>query len=236
MDEIWLRKAPLPSIVPFVVGAFFLFSSTLHLSAERVECSNPMVSVETSDPDLVERVCAEAVAAVERLAACHIPQRFAITLQVVDRIIHADETCLGLFIPGEKVLQITSPDQFSEGIGPDNILSQIPTLELFDSLIVHELTHALVDQQPYDGTQCLENQEYIAYAMQMEALSSASRKILIDAAGGEIEVTGERLNAFIALAAPTKFAAWSWMHFSAPQNGCEFVRKLISGETTLKFP
>jgi len=243
MGEISSHRASQLLMTPFVigqmpvlVGAFLLFVGTLQLSAEPVECSNPMVFVETSEPDLAERVCTEAVAAVERLAACHIPQRFAINLQVVDRIVHAEEMCLGLFIPGEKILKITSPNQFSAGIGPDNILSQIPTLELFDSLIVHELTHALVDQQPYHGKQCLENQEYIAYAMQLEAMSSASRKILIDAAGGEIEVTGERLNAFVALAAPVKFAAWSWMHFTAPQNGCDFVGKLVSGETTLKFP
>ncbi|MBV1867453.1 MAG: hypothetical protein KUG69_06055, partial [Marinosulfonomonas sp.] len=189
-----------------------------------------------SDPNLAERVCAEAVAAAERLAACNIPQRFAINLQVVDRIAHAEEICLGSYMPGEKVLKITSPNQFSAVIDPDNIFSQIPTLELFDSLIVHELTHALVDQQPYKGKQCLENQEYMAYAMQLEAMSPASRKILIDAAGGGIEVTRERLNAFIAIAAPSKFAAWSWIHFSAPQNGCDFVGKLVSGKTTLKFP
>lgn len=217
------------------ITVFLLFISTSRLSAETVPCSNPMFSVETSEPNMVKHICTVATAAAERLAACHIPQRDAVKLQIVDRIVHSDISLLGIYKHREKTLKITSPAYVATAIDPDHIYSHIPVLELFDSLIVHELTHALLDQRPEGSIQCYVNHEYMAYSMQMEALSPASRQIVIGAAGGASEISREQLNEFVALAAPITFAAWSWLHFSESQNGCSFFKKLITGETSLKL-
>ena len=213
-----------------------LFVGTSRLSAETVVCSNPMFSVETSKPSMAEHICTVATAAAERLATCHIPQRDVVKLHIVDRIVHSDFECLGIYKPGEKTLEVTSPAHFATAIAPDHIYFQIPALELFDSLIFHELTHALLDQRPGRVAQCYANQEYMAYSMQMEALSPASRQIIIGAAGGNSEISNERLNGFIALVAPLTFAAWSWQHFYEPQNGCHFFEKLLTGEASLELP
>lgn len=185
---------------------------------------------------MTEHICTVAAVAAERLAVCHIPQRDVIKLHIVDRIVHAGIPCLGIYNRAEKILEITSPAQFSTAIDPDHIYSQIPALELFDSLIFHELTHALLDQRSGGDMQCYANHEYMAYSMQMEALSPASRQIIIGAAGGYSEISSEQLNVFIALAEPITFSAWSWLHFSKPQNGCDFFEKLTTGEASLELP
>lgn len=219
--------------VTAAVTVGFLFTGTSRLSAETVTCPDQMFSVETSEPDMVEHICTVASAAVERLAACHIPQRDVVKLHIVDRIVFAAIPCLGIYKRAEKTLEITSPDQFSALIDPDHVYAQIPILELFDSLIFHELTHALLDQWPGGDKQCYTNHEYMANSMQMEALSPASRQIIIRTAGGYSEISIEQLNEFVALADPITFAAWSWLHFSEPQNGCDFFGKLTTGEISL---
>jgi hypothetical protein len=221
--------------VIFTITVCLLFVGTSRLSAETVACSNPMFSVETSELNLTEHICAVAAAAAKRLAACHIPQRDAIKLHVVDGIAHEDSSCLGTYKPSEKILQITSPTQLSAVIDQDHIFSKIPALELFDSLIFHELTHALLDQRSGGDKQCYANHEYMAYSMQMEALSPVSRQIIIVAAGGHSEISREQLNGFVAMVEPTTFAAWSWLHFSEPQNGCDFFEKLTTGEISLEL-
>ena len=213
-----------------------LFVGTSRLSAETVVCSNPMFLVEISEPSMVEHICTVATAAAERLAECHIRQRDVVKLHVVDHIVHSDFECLGIYKPGEKTLEVTSPAHFATAIAPDHIYSQIPALELFDSMIFHELTHALLDQRPGGDTQCYANHEYMAYSMQMEALSPASRQIIIDATGGDSEISNEQLNGLIALLAPLTFASWSWQHYYKPQNGCDFFEKLLTGEASLESP
>jgi hypothetical protein len=195
-----------------------------------------MFSVDSSESDLAEHTCTVATTAAKRLAACHIPQRETVKLHIVDRIVPSDLSLLGIYKRGEKTLEVTSPAYFSTAIEPNHIYSLLPELELFDSMIFHELTHALLDQRPGGNVQSYANHEYMAYAMQMEALSPASRQIIIGAARGSkySEISSEQLNEFVALAAPITFAAWSWQHFFAPHNGCHFFEKLITGETSLK--
>jgi hypothetical protein len=238
-------KSSLPSSATLLGYRYFIaaiticlfFAGTSRLSAETVTCSNPMFSVETSEPNLAEHICTVATAAAERLAACHIPQRDAVNLHIVDRIVHSDISLLGIYKRGEKTLEVTSTAHFATAIDPNHIYSLIPVFELFDSLIFHELTHALLDQRPEGNIQCYANHEYMAYSMQMEALSPASRQIIIGAAKGDYsEIANEQLNEFVALAEPITFAAWSWQHFSEPHNGCHFFKKLIAGEVSLELP
>ncbi|WP_372740515.1 hypothetical protein [Neptunomonas sp.] len=230
----WTRLFGYRYIVAAITVCLF-FASASRLSAETLICSNPMFSVVTSEPSLAKHTCTVATAAAERLAACHIPQRDAIELYIVDRIVHSDISLLGIYKRGEKTLEVTSPAHFTTTLDPHHIYSLIPAHELFDSMIYHELTHAFLDQQPGGSIQYYANHEYMAYSMQMEALSPASRQIFIDAAGGDSEISNEQLNEFVALAKPPTFAAWSWQHFAEPQHGCDFFEKLITGETSLEL-
>jgi len=195
-----------------------------------------MFSVEASDTDMGRRVCTLASEAAAQLAQCHLPQLDRIKLQVVDHFAHIEGYCLGRYEVADAALKVSSPDSYPDLIEPDHVFYNIPVQQLFKSVIVHELSHAILQQQSSDIPHCIANHEYIAYAMQMQSLSPESRQIIVDNAGNTTDVTLEHLNSFIAQAAPMKFAAWSWLHFSGPEGGCDFIEKLVSGEATLKLP
>ncbi len=161
-----------------------------------------MFSVDAGDGDLAERICVLASEAAARLATCHLPQLAKVTLQVVDRFVHDVGSCLGRYEPAEATLEATSPDVYPDLIEPDHPFSRVPIQELFDSVVVHELTHAFLDQQCREDPHCVASHEYRAYAMQMQTLSETSRKVILDNSGTFQEVPVERPNGFIARAAP----------------------------------
>ncbi|TCM84708.1 hypothetical protein EV216_11024 [Rhodovulum steppense] len=69
------------------------------------------------------------------------------------------------------------------GLGLDGPFRTIPAATRFDSLIVHELTHALYDAVGTPGTQSFANDEYIAHAMQLQSLDPIHPETLLAAVG-----------------------------------------------------
>ncbi|MFT6914988.1 MAG: hypothetical protein ACJAWL_001287 [Motiliproteus sp.] len=107
------------------------------VSAEILVCSNPLLSVDTSEPGLAAHTCTLATAAAERLAACHLPQRAAVRLHIVDRIIHSGISILGIYRRGDRVLEVTSPAHLATLPGPDHLYSRILILKfLIGSLLL----------------------------------------------------------------------------------------------------
>ena len=60
------------------------------------------------------------------------------------------------------------------------------------------------------------------------------RQIILDAKPVSFTVTLESLNSTIAMMAPTAFAARVWEHYSMPENGCDFIGKIIDGKVSLR--
>jgi hypothetical protein len=205
--------------------------------AEPLACPTEGLTVEAADPVLAARVCGIAAGALGTLASCHLPQRRPILIEIVARIEHSDVECLGAYDCRSARLRVTAPAALPEPDDSSSPFLSLPPDELFASLVTHELTHAMLDQQDCAAGDCIAAHEYMAYAMQMQALSPSSRQIVLDAAPGVAGVVlPERLNDFIALAAPDTFAAWAWLHFSTPGNGCAFFARLLSGEVSLEMP
>ncbi len=196
-------------------------------------CPGGTFTVAGPDAALSDRICRVAEAGAEQLAACGLPFRVPLTIFTVPEIAHGDVSCLGSYDCDRLELRLVTPGALDAALAPDSVLREIPGAALFDSLVVHELAHAALAQQPCAEPPCLAEHEYVAYAMQMQALAPDHRAIVTGAARGLDRVTEERLNEFIAVAAPDTFAAWAWTHFARPENGCGFIARLISGEAQL---
>ncbi|WP_371037719.1 DUF6639 family protein [Rhodosalinus sp. FB01] len=203
------------------------------LASGTLSCPGGSLTVASPDAALNERICRVAEAGAEQLAACGLPIRAPLVILAVPEIAHGDVSCLGAYDCDRLELRFVTPAALDAALAPDSVLRDIPREALFDSLVVHELAHAALAQQPCAAPPCLAEHEYVAYTMQMQALAPEHRAIVTGAARGLDRVTEERLNEFIAVAAPDTFAAWAWTHFSRPENGCGFVARLISGEAQL---
>jgi hypothetical protein len=205
------------------------------LGAEALPCpDDEQVIVEAQAPADVARVCEVVARARPDLAACHLHQSDPLVIRVVARITHPVDSCMAQYDCRARTIAVTSPATLPEVLTADSIWARIAPDALFDSLIVHELAHAFIDQAECRGIACLAEDEYIAYALQIDSLAPADRAAVM--AGHRITDAADtgRLNDFIVLAGPNHFAQAAWLHFSLPGNGCAFVQKLIDGEATLQ--
>ncbi|WP_068115334.1 DUF6639 family protein [Tropicimonas marinistellae] len=197
-------------------------------------CDTPLVTVETADGDLHRRLCEIVASALPRLEECQLKLVSAVSIGFADSL-HLgspDQICFGNYHQRTDRIELLKPPAFERFHNRSEVWAAIPVTEHFDSIVVHELTHALVDQTAPATQSCTADQEYIAYAMQVASLSDSSRTTLINRVGVSTPTSDDEINSVILGLSPAAFAVNSWLHFSQPENGCDVVRKIIRGETT----
>ena len=104
---------------------------------------------------------------------------------------------------------------------------------LYDSVLVHEATHAISKQfyryEPDERAQ----DEYVAYASQIWSLSPELRARVV-AAYPDVADVGRAdeggFNDMVHFFNPHKFGARSWSHFVGPAGGRAFLERLYSGD------
>lgn len=210
---------------------FLILASAAY--AEPLPCDNPLILVDSEYPVLHKRVCAAVSVALPKLEACYLKQNRPIEFGFGDEISQAGISCLGLYHRGEDRIDLLTPEGFGQAHLQSEFCDSMTMDEHYDSIVVHELTHALLDQSPWQSVARRVDHEYIAYAMQIENMIEPSRGLFIANIGlnGPIEVG--YLNEFTLDISPSMFAATAWLHFSSPGNGCEFVGQIVRGEYTL---
>lgn len=200
-----------------------------------VECAleGGVARIEGASGQEAQRLCAVMARGLEQLEACGLPMGAPPTLAIVDELAHAGQPCLGAYECGPDRILLTSPEAFEAALSPGTLFRYLPRRAFHDSTLVHELAHAALFRQACAVPPCLAEHEYVAYAMQMQFLAPEHRRILTEAASDTRGLTEMWLNEFVLAASPATFAAWTWVHFSRPENGCGFIARLVSGEAQL---
>ncbi|SDK49589.1 DUF6639 family protein [Aliiruegeria lutimaris] len=196
-------------------------------------CGTPLVRVDTEDRTLHARICEIVASALPMLDGCHLKLTKPVTITFSDNLENAHGSCFGLFHPDRKQVELLTPRAFAQAHDKSESWHAIPLAEHFDAIALHEFVHALVDQTAVVERSCTADEEYIAYAMQIESLSDATRSRLLKAVDASPPIAMEEINPLLLGFAPPSFAVKSWLHFSEPGNGCDFVQKLMRGDVTL---
>ncbi|MGC9369718.1 MAG: DUF6639 family protein [Paracoccaceae bacterium] len=218
------------------LGASLFGALAAPLQAEALLCRGGEVTVESPDHDGAALVCDLIEDVRPIMAACGLEQDAPLTIQLVTEITHATGAMVGSYTADSNAILLTHPDHLSEVIAADHPFSRLPPPVTFRSLLVHELSHAFLDQAECTRQRCVAEHEYVAYAMQLYVLTPEAREMLIGDYRTDKTFGVEILNDFIALSDPLFFASRVWEHFSQPENGCEFIRKIKSGKVDLRLP
>ncbi len=138
-----------------------------------------------------------------------------------------DETCLATFHCDDNAIHVMSLDRIAETLEPDNPFAILPTTDFFDSLVIHEIAHAMLFHARGGQGRTFVEDEYVAYAMQMSTLSPEMRESLLDSlpSAGPIGLTD--LTEKALMFTPTAFALNAWRHFEEPNHGCDFVDRIL---------
>jgi hypothetical protein len=204
--------------------------------AEPVACPDPLLAVAGTDPDTATRLCETAVAAKAHLAECGLVQTRPLTIEVTPEIDGPADHCAGLYICGSDRIRIIPPSAVADTVPVGSAFATIEAETFHDSLVVHEMAHALMDRIECPERRCAADLEYVAYAMQIGSLPPAERDALMAFRDIERPVPAERLNDFLLWMRPDLFALHAWAHFDDPGTGCAFVADLLNGEATLALP
>jgi hypothetical protein len=189
----------------------------------------PAITVTAHTAGRAAHLCRVAQAARDRLAACHLPQSAPLDIRIVPALPEQHELCIGLYNCDTKVIEILDLAGLRQRVAPTSAFARLPPDALQDSLIAHEMTHALIHQRLGSNSGRLVLNEYIAYAMQLDLMSEPARAALLSSREIRAPIPPDALNEMILMMAPDVFAIFAWHHFQQAGNGCALVGRLLDG-------
>lgn len=213
-------------VLSLVLSAFFL-----EAHADDNPCENQLVSVKGQNPKVVESIC-DAVEDAEALfLRCNLPalQRL-IEIRIVDELAPG---CVAQFRCDEDRIEILAPKAMDTLRNRDGVLGFLPIEIYFHSIVVHELAHAVYDDEQCPFQSCIVANEYIAYAMQFMSLKPADQLTIQNNAELSRHVSRNALNATSLFLAPDLFVKNVWAHLSTRKDICTYVGQISNGTVFL---
>ena len=200
--------------------------------AGQIFCDGLNTSVIASDAKDARLACDAVARATTLFEGCNIPALTRpLKIEVIDQI---DEGCFGLYHCGADWIELLAPSAMAAKRQPNGIYTDLPIDRFFQSIAVHELTHAAIEDAPCPFPACLVRDEYAAYVMQMMSLTPGQRHQLAertDLVGRRI--SRDELNSIMYFMAPERFAVKAWMHFTQRDEPCGFLGQLVDGTVLL---
>lgn len=199
-------------------------------ATEPLHCGSERITIEAGSAELGDRICRAALLASEQVRACGFEIESDIRITVVPKITGLNGNPLACFKPGSQGIEVLDPKATVRAVSSKSAYALLPVDDLYDSLIVHEMTHAIFVPDGKKTAQTFVSQEYIASAFQFSSMDPDVRSILLDRFPRTRPVALDELNPFIAAVAPVRFGVNAWRHFAQPGNGCDMVRRITKGE------
>jgi hypothetical protein len=196
-------------------------------------CPGQDITVSAPDRFLADKVCSVAAGSRDLLASCHLQQTEPYSIDVSSVLPPEFDECFGVFHCADNLVQVLDPASLSDAVLRTGHFTNLPNDALFDSLLVHEISHVLAYQSSLGPPRTTPEVEYVAYAMQLEALPAAARDKFVAAHPVTQPVSLMGLNDIILAFSPEVFAVKAWTHFRTEGNGCEFIRSVL--DRTVRF-
>lgn len=218
-------------LAPVVV---FLTLPPVGSFAVTLSCQGLDITVTAPDIGLANRVCSRAAASLELLASCQLKQSDPFSISVSPILPPDFGGCFGVFHCNDDLVEVLTPEALSKAVQTSGNFKHLPVEVLFDSLITHEVSHALAFQSTLGAPRTAVEVEYIAYAMQMQSLPTEDRNAFVEAHPVTEPVSLMGLNNIILSFSPEVFAVKAWTHYREEENGCEFIHRILKHE--VNFP
>ena len=203
--------------------------ATTPLVAEELRCEDPDILVEAASREVALSTCKSAAAGILSLSSCGVNLKESLSIAVVDAINSETKKSLGRYISSEKRIEILSPKAMAAAHATDGAFSGVSDFALWDSVLVHELTHAAYQQVNCPTRSCIATSEYAGYVMQVLSLPTEERESWLGQFILKSEPSHDAITAQMYFMAPEHFAKLAWLHFSTRPNPCGYMALIMSG-------
>lgn len=190
------------------------------------------VVIRAQDHQTEDLICKAVELARELLEPCGLTQTRPINVQTVSEMDEKHEACVAYFDCETDSLTVLAPSAIPVSGEVISVLSQLPEDEYFQSVIVHEMTHAFAHQSYPNGFSRVAH-EYLAYAMQIASLSAESRASALEAFQVSEATALGGVDEIGLLFGPSQFALSSYEHFWRPENRCRIIDRIVSSDPRL---
>jgi len=201
-------------------------------STAQKRCADVPIDVTAASQEELHLACAAAKAALKKLGRCGLDVSRRLQIHIKRDVRHPfGGPIFGLFmVEHERILVTRLANIPALAVGTP--YSKVPPLELYRSLIVHEVIHSVLHQNAAGKMMSQVASEYLAYALQIESLTPAVRKTFLKSmpTGGRVDdlIFSDIMLSFN----PYVFAARAYQHFGASADRCGRIRSLLKGEMT----
>lgn len=193
-------------------------------------CDPSQISVVARSEDEADRACAAASEADARLRDLGLTIAQPVLIEVTEVLDFAPGSCVAFYNTFDHSIQVLPADCLDDRGGRASTFPDMDPDILFDSLILHEMVHAYLDQHPKGHLLPRIAHEYLAYAIQIESFPDDTRNRILEKADVAEPVRLEHINEAVLNLSPLVFAAMAWHHFSDQGGDAALVRRILTGE------
>ena len=214
-----------------LLSAFAAAVLPVLVSADTMLCAATDITVEASDPTHARLTCDAVERALIQFENCNIPPlEGPLYIEIVDRL---EAGCVGQYHCGKGSIKVLEPSVMGALHAPDSPFAFLPNEAYFQSIVVHELTHAAIADLPCPFETCVVAQEYLAYTMQVMSLAPDFQAAYSAEAGVDTHISRDELSIAILFMAPQIFAQKAWGHLSQREDPCAYLGQIVDGTVLL---
>lgn len=193
--------------------------------ADMRSCGVPNVTVTSQQTADGELVCGAVRQATMLFDTCNLPPLSRpVRIAVVEDL---SQGCVALYHCGEDIIEVLSTSNMQERRDPNGGFKHLTADEYFQSVVVHELSHAATDPTPCPFEACIVADEYIAYAMQVMSLGPEAQQVFENRSAFKDPVSAEELSVVLLFMAPHLFSQKVWAHLSQRDDPCSYIGQLM---------
>lgn len=202
----------------------------LPIVAGTMDCQDTGVSVTGPDNEVIAHTCQAVTRAQDRLAQCGIALTRPIEIHVLDRVRGTIGDCLALYHCGEDRIDILHPSAMRIARETSSAFAPVSDGAYWDSVIVHEVTHAAFESVRCPFSSCVATSEYASYAMQVWLMPEAEQTLFGSNIDLQTKPTRDAISAMMYYMSPNRFALMAWLHFQAQPDPCAYMQAIMNGE------
>ncbi len=206
--------------------------------ADELDCPGAPIFVTTRNGDMsAPDICAPAMWAHAVFARCGIAQARQLTLEIVNRVTHPlGIPIIALFDASRWRIQISTYAVTQGLILPRSVYRQLPMRDVYDSLIVHEVTHAIFREHVGRRRLPVAAHEYVAYAIQVASMPAETRDVFLSSFPAQTPKNFAPFNEIYLGMSPLRFAANAYRHLFQNDLYCETIQQIASGNVDFPLP
>lgn len=215
------------------------WTSVSPVTAQGAVCPGTHAEIMNAAGAETDRLCEAARATEAFFTDCGLAPKRHYGVRLVGDVRNAIGGCIfGQFRNDPDVASILTPSASETLVAtipsdePLSIYKRLPPADLHRSLVIHEIAHA-VAHQSFAVAPCHAAHEYIASVAQISALPEATRRTFLAAFEGQDSFADSMFNDLVQAMNPARFTAAAYRHFQRPENGCAFMRRLLTDHTTI---